>query len=135
MASAGVAPTKFVAKIASDLNKPDGFVYVPPEQVQAFLDPLPIGRLWGVGKVTGAVFEKLGIRSIAQVRSQSPELMQRYFGNMGQHLLELANGIDPRQVVREQRAKSISNETTFPVDVDDEDVRRSEEHTSERQSH
>lgn len=122
MASVGVAPTKFVAKIASDLDKPNGFVCVAPEQVQAFLDPLPISRLWGVGKATAAVFDKLGIRRIGQVRTQSPQLMQRYFGNTGQHLLELANGIDPRPVVSERQAKSISNETTFPIDVLDADV-------------
>ena len=124
IASVGVAPTKFLAKIASDLDKPDGFVFVAPEQVQAFLDPLPVARLWGVGKVTGAVFERLGIRTIGQVRQQSPQLMQRYFGNMGAHLLELANGIDPRPVVSERQAKSISNETTFPVDVVDAEVLR-----------
>ena len=124
VASVGIAPSKFVAKIASDLNKPDGFVCVTQKQVQGFLDPLPVGRLWGVGKVTGAVFEKLGIRNIGQVRTQSPELMQRYFSNMGQHLLDLANGIDPRRVISERQAKSISNETTFPVDVVDAEVLR-----------
>ena len=124
MASVGVAPTKFVAKIASDLDKPNGFVCVAPQQVQAFLDPLPISRLWGVGKATAAIFARLGIRTIGQVRAQSPQLMQRYFGNHGQHLLELANGIDPRPVVSERQAKSISNEMTFPIDVVNGEVLR-----------
>ncbi|NLF73051.1 MAG: DNA polymerase IV [Candidatus Anammoximicrobium sp.] len=66
VASVGVAPNKFLAKIASDLKKPDGFVIVEPDRVQEFLDPLPVGRLWGVGKVTGQVFEKLGIHRIGQ---------------------------------------------------------------------
>lgn len=124
VSSVGVAPTKFVAKIASDLDKPDGFVCVAEGQVQAFLDPLPVTRLWGVGKATATIFDKLGIRSIGQVRSQSPQLMLRYFGNTGEHLLALANGVDPRPVVSERQAKSISNETTFPVDVVDADVLR-----------
>lgn len=123
-ASVGVAPSKFMAKIASDLEKPDGFVVVEPDQQQAFLDPLPICRLWGVGKATAAIFERLGIRRIGQVREQSPQLMQRYFGHHGLHLLELANGIDPRPVISERRAKSISNETTFPIDVVDGNVLR-----------
>ena len=124
IASVGIAPSKFVAKIASDLHKPDGFVSVNQNQVRDFLDPLPVGRLWGVGKVTRTVFDKLGIHSIAEVRTQSPELMQRYFGNMGQHLLDLSNGIDPRRVASERLTRSISNETTFPIDVVDAEVLR-----------
>ncbi|MFO7604349.1 MAG: DNA polymerase IV [Gammaproteobacteria bacterium] len=124
VASVGVAPNKFLAKIASDLEKPDGFVVVTAAQSQAFLDPLPVGRLWGVGQATAAIFERLGIGHIGEVRRQSPELMQRYFGTMGQHLLELAQGIDPRPVVSERQAKSISRETTFPVDVADAEVLR-----------
>src|SRR4029077_1574137 len=68
VASVGVATNKFVAKIASDLKKPDGFVVVQSDEVQAFLDPLPVGRWWGVGRVTGQVFERLAIRTIGQLR-------------------------------------------------------------------
>ena len=77
VASVGVAPNKFVAKIASDVRKPDGFVVVEPGEVQAFLDPLPVGRIWGVGKVTGQVFERLGIRTIGQLRNLSLDYAQR----------------------------------------------------------
>ncbi len=71
VASVGVAPNKFLAKIASDLDKPDGFVEVRPDEIQTFLDPLPVGRLWGVGKITGSEFERLGIKTIGQVRDSS----------------------------------------------------------------
>src|SRR5690554_1313322 len=71
VASVGVAPNKFLAKIASDVRKPDGLVVVPPDQIQSFLDPLPVGRIWGVGKVTGGVFDRLGIRTIEQLRQRS----------------------------------------------------------------
>lgn len=124
VASVGVAPNKFVAKIASDVRKPDGFVVVEPEGVQAFLDPLPVGRLWGVGKVSATVFERLGIRTIAQVRQQSVELLRKHFGQMGEQFWRLARGIDDRPVEPERPAKSISNETTFPTDIDDAAVLR-----------
>jgi DNA polymerase-4 len=124
VASVGVAPNKFLAKIASDLKKPDGFVIVEPDRVQAFLDPLPVGRLWGVGKVTGQVFEKLGIHRIGQLRQMPVELLRHHFGTGGDHLWELSQGIDDRPVVPEQEAKSISHETTFAKDlVDPEQMR------------
>lgn len=116
VASVGVAPNKFIAKIASDINKPDGFVVVDPEQVQAFLDPLPVSRIWGAGKVTVASFEKMGIRNIAQLRRQSPDWLVSRFGKFGQHLWQLANGIDDREVISDSQAKSISHETTFAED-------------------
>ena len=118
-ASIGIAPNKFVAKIASDLRKPDGFVIVEPGDVQAFLDPLPIGRIWGVGKVTGQVFERWGIRTIGQLRQTSPESLQAHFGAAGEHYRRLARGIDDRRVVPDREAKSISSETTFAHDIDD----------------
>ncbi|MFA7096693.1 MAG: DNA polymerase IV [Gammaproteobacteria bacterium] len=120
VASVGVAPNKFVAKIASDVEKPDGFVVVEAGRVQAFLDPLPVGRLWGVGKVSAAVFQRLGLRTIGEVRRQSVEMLRRHFGRqVGEHLWRLAHGIDERPVVSERQAKSISNETTFATDIDD----------------
>jgi DNA polymerase-4 len=124
VASVGVAPSKFIAKIASDLDKPDGFVVVPSDQVQAFLDPLPVGRLWGVGKVGARVFERLGITTIGQLRAYSPRLLQQHFGNFAGQLWQLAHGVDERPVVSEREAKSISQETTFPRDIDDAAVLR-----------
>jgi DNA polymerase IV len=124
VASVGVAPNKFLAKIASDLEKPAGFVVVPPDQVQPFLDPLPVGRLWGVGKVTGGIFEKLGIQQIGQLRQLPLDLLRQQFGHSGEHLWELAQGIDNRPVVPEQQAKSISHETTFARDVTDPEILR-----------
>src|SRR4051812_18398002 len=81
VASVGVAPNKFVAKIASDLKKPDGFVVVEADEVQSFLDPLPVGRLWGVGKVTAQIFEQLSIRTIGQLRQLPLETLAPFFGD------------------------------------------------------
>ncbi len=124
VASVGVAPNKFLAKIASDIDKPDGFVVVAPDRVQAFLDPLPVGRLWGVGKVGARVFERLGIATIGQLRAYSPRLLQQHFGNFAEPLWQLAHGIDERPVVSEREARSISQETTFPRDIGDREVLR-----------
>jgi DNA polymerase-4 len=124
VASVGVAPNKFLAKIASDIAKPDGFVVVDPQGVQAFLDPLPVGRLWGVGRVTGASMEQLGFRTIGQVRATSVEILKEHFGAAGEHLWQLAHGIDERLVVPDREAKSISHETTFAEDIDDREVLR-----------
>lgn len=122
VASVGMAPNKFIAKIASDINKPDGYVVVDPDGVQAFLDPLPVSRLWGAGKVTVALFEKMGIRSIGQLRRQSKDWLLSHFGQFGEHLWRLANGIDDRNVISEGQAKSISHETTFAVDLTNKSV-------------
>ncbi len=122
IASVGAAPNKFIAKIASDINKPDGFVIVDPGQVQAFLDPLPVSRLWGAGKATVAVFERMGIRSIGQLRRQSVPWLRTHFGRQGEQLWQLAHGIDEREVISDSQAKSISHETTFAEDIHDQDV-------------
>src|SRR5512136_2361752 len=111
--SVGVAPNKFLAKIASDLKKPDALVVVEPGQVQEFLDPLPVERLWGVGKQSSKVFERLGIRTIAQLRQWPLDALQARFGSGGEHLWNLAHGRDDRPVEPQQEVKSISNETTF----------------------
>ncbi len=124
IASVGVAPNKFLAKIASDLKKPDALVIVLPDQIEAFLDPLPVGRLWGVGRVTGQVFERLGIQTIGQVRQMPLDLLQREFGQQGEHLWQLAHGLDDRRVVPDREAKSISHETTFAADIRDREVLR-----------
>ncbi|MCA9124251.1 MAG: DNA polymerase IV [Planctomycetales bacterium] len=124
VASVGVAPNKFLAKIASDLKKPDGFVVVEPGEIHDFLDPLPVGRLWGVGKVTGKVFERLAIRTIEQLRQMPLDALNELFAASGEHYWRLAHGIDDRQVVPDREAKSISNETTFAEDISDMDVLR-----------
>lgn len=86
MASVGVAPNKFLAKIASDLKKPDGFVVVEPGHVQEFLDPLPVERLWGVGCQGSKVFRRLGIRTISQLRQCPLNVLQSRLGTSGEHL-------------------------------------------------
>jgi DNA polymerase IV len=116
IASVGVAPSKFVSKIASDIGKPDGFVVVPEAGIRAFLDPLPVRRLWGVGKVTDRILEKAGIRTIRQFRDQPRRMLHDLLGKWGDHLWELARGIDPRPVVPDHEAKSISHEVTFEAD-------------------
>lgn len=123
-ASVGAAPNKFLAKIASDLNKPDGFVVVEEGHVQEFLDPLPVGRLWGVGRVAGQEFARLAVKTIGDVRRMPPQVLQQHFGQIGDHLFQLAQGIDPRRVVPDREAKSISHETTFAADIDDLDALR-----------
>lgn len=124
VASVGVAPNKFLAKIASDQGKPDGFVVVESDQVQQFLDPLPVGRLWGVGKVTGRTFERLAIHTIGQLRQMPIAILEELFGSSGQHYWELAHGIDHRPVVPDREAKSVSHETTFATDVADDEILR-----------
>jgi DNA polymerase IV len=120
-ASVGIAPLKFVAKIASDINKPDGFVEVSAEGVQAFLDPLPISRLWGVGRVGQAKLTKLGFRHIEDIRKADLATIKSLFSNWGEHLWQLANGIDPRPVVVDHLAKGIGHERTFDEDLTDEE--------------
>ncbi len=122
--SVGIAPNKFLAKIASDLQKPDGFVVVEPDGMQEFLDPLPVERLWGVGRQGSKLLQRLGIRTIRQLRQWPMELLQHHFGSHGEHLWQLAHGIDDRRVVPEREAKSISHETTFDTDIDDPEVLR-----------
>ena len=124
VASVGVAPNKFIAKIASDLKKPDALVVVEPDKVQEFLDPLPVERLWGVGKQSSKVFQRLGIRTIGQLRQWPLDTLQARFGSNGEYLWQLAHGIDDRPVVPEREAKSISHETTFEQDIDDMEVLR-----------
>jgi DNA polymerase-4 len=125
VASVGVAPNKFLAKIASDLKKPDALVVVESDKVQEFLDPLPVERLWGVGKQSSKVFERLGIRTIGQLRQWPLDVLQSRFGSNGEYLWQLAHGIDDRPVVPEREAKSISHETTFEQDISELAVLRS----------
>ncbi len=124
VASVGIAPNKFLAKIASDVQKPNGFVVVDPSGIQAFLNPLPVGRIWGIGKVTGQVFDRLGIKTISQLGELPVETLSDLFGSSGEHYWRLARGIDDRRVVPDREAKSISHETTFAEDIDDQEVLR-----------
>ncbi len=121
-ASVGVAANKFVAKVASDLEKPDGMVVVEPGREEAFLAPLPIRRLWGVGAKTEAMLEGCGIRLIGDLaRLDRAELVRR-FGKGGDHLWHLSRGMDDRAVSPEEGFKSIGHETTFERDTDDRQV-------------
>jgi len=122
--SIGVAPNKFVAKIASDLQKPNGFVVVETADVQAFLDPLPVSRLWGVGKVTEKKLHAQQIHSIADLRRTSESFIRQHFGQYGEQLRQLAQGHDPRAVIAKRDAKSISHETTFAQDISDVEILR-----------
>jgi len=121
-ASVGIAPNKFLAKLASDLRKPDGFVIVTEQNRQEILDPLPVGRIWGVGKVTERSLCARGIETIGQLRRCSPAELQRIVGNAAEELLRLARGEDDRPVEPDRRCKSLSSERTFATDVGDRDV-------------
>jgi len=123
-ASVGIAPNKFVAKIASDIDKPRGFVVVHADEVLAFLSPLPVSRLWGVGRVTEKRLSVMGIRTIADLRRCPPDDIRASLGTAGERLWQLAHGVDDRPVVPDHEAKSISHETTFVRDIADTDLLR-----------
>lgn len=125
VASVGVAGNKYLAKLASDLDKPDGFLTVPSNGVQEFLDPLPVERIWGVGRATGSIFQDLGVQTIGQLRALTRLTLDRRLGRSGEQIWNLARGIDFRRVIPDSEAKSISHETTFSRDVDDPEVLRS----------
>ncbi|HEX5236088.1 MAG TPA: DNA polymerase IV [Silvibacterium sp.] len=116
-ASAGVAPNKFLAKIASDWRKPDGLFVIQPEEVQAFLAPLPVGRIPGVGKVTERRLADLKIRIVGELRNLDSSVLESRFGRYGTRLYELARGIDKSPVVSDRPTKSISAEDTFEHDL------------------
>jgi DNA polymerase-4 len=112
-ASAGVAPNKFLAKIASDWRKPNGLFVIRPHEAEAFLAPLPVAKIPGVGKVMDAKLEALGIRTCADLRNHDVRELERRFGRYGRRLAELALGIDERAVNPDQPVQSISAEDTF----------------------
>jgi len=116
-ASAGVAPNKFLAKLASDWRKPDGLFVIQPEDVDAFLRPLPVGRLPGVGKVTEEKLAKLGIKTVGDLRTLDLRVLEDHFGRYGRRLHELAHGIDDNKVIPDRPTQSISVEDTFEHDV------------------
>lgn len=121
-ASVGVAGTRLVAKIASDLRKPDGLVVVPAGEEEAFLAPLPISRLWGVGEKSRNVLAEYGVKTIGDLAALPPDLLQRRFGSMGPVLHDRARGIDPTPVGDGEAAKSVSHEHTFDRDTNDWDT-------------
>lgn len=116
-ASAGVAPNKFVAKIASDWKKPDGLFVVRPKDVLDFLAPLPVGRLPGVGKVMDERLASLGIRTVAQLRTHPALELESRFGRFGRRLSELAHGVDEHRVLPDRPTQSVSAEDTFAEDL------------------
>src|SRR3972149_943377 len=120
--SAGVAASKFVAKIASDMNKPDGLTVVPRGKEKEFLGPLPVGKLWGVGKVTETALHRMGVRTIGDLASVPAETLRKKFGEHGPHLHRLANGIDDREVEPEHEVKSIGHEDTYDEDIRDREA-------------
>jgi len=132
-ASAGVAPNKLLAKIASDWRKPDGLFVIRPSQVEAFLTPLPVSKIHGVGKVMQSKLTALGVETVGDLRLRDLHELEQRFGRFGKRLYECARGIDERLVQPNQRVKSISSEDTFSSDVLlndlDEAIRRLAEKT------
>lgn len=117
--SVGLSTSKLVAKIASDLDKPDGITIIPPSRVQGFLDSLPIGRIPGIGRKSEEHFKKIGIKLLGEVKRLSPEYISKSFGKSGIRLMEIANGRIESPVVPYSQPKSISNEVTLQEDTDD----------------
>ena len=116
-ASAGIAPVKFVAKIASDLAKPDGQREIHAEETVAFLAALPLSRLWGVGPKTEAELKRAGLKTIGDVATWDVAWLEECLGSQGRHLWDLARGHDPREVVPDRAAKSVGAEDTFEEDL------------------
>lgn len=116
-ASVGIGPNKLVAKLASDYNKPDGLVVVAPEEVEDWLAPMPVDKIWGIGQKTTQALAQMQIRTIADLRRCSREFLLRRFGKQGLQLYQLARGIDTRKVTPESPTKSVGKETTFEYDV------------------
>jgi DNA polymerase-4 len=125
VASVGVAPNKFLAKLASDLGKPDGLLVVEADKVREFLGPLPVSRIWGVGAKGERRLHALGIRTIGDLAALPERLLTDHLGEVGRHVWQLAQGQDDRVVVPDREAKSISTETTFARDQGDREVLRS----------
>ena len=116
-ASVGVAATKYVAKVASDFNKPNGITVVAPDETVEWLSPLPVSRLWGAGPKTVPRFHKLGLLTIGDVRRADPMYLKQNFGNGAVHFQALANGEDPRRVATRRKARSMGSDRTLLHDV------------------
>ncbi|MGI6412788.1 MAG: DNA polymerase IV [Syntrophomonadaceae bacterium] len=117
--SVGISYNKFLAKLASDMDKPDGLRLITEDQALEILRPLPVGRLWGVGQKTQQRMERMGIKNIGDIQGLSPEWLEDRFGSAGRLFWELAHGIDKRPVVPERERKSLGREVTFPKDISD----------------
>ncbi|MGN7151228.1 DNA polymerase IV [Arthrobacter sp. SAFR-179] len=125
-ASVGIAETKFVAKVASTRCKPDGLLLIGPDETVPYLHSLPVGALWGVGAKTGEVLAKMGIRTVADVAATPVSSLKKVLGATGEHVHQLAWGIDPRPVTPVRLEKSIGAEETFAVDTTDDALLRRE---------
>jgi DNA polymerase-4 len=121
ISSVGIADNKFLAKLASDLDKPDGFVVITEENKQNILDPLDISTIWGIGKVTDKELRRNGIKTVKQLRESPLKVLKCILGNRAEEIQNLARGIDNRQVTPSRAAKSISEEQTFADDIIDKD--------------
>jgi len=124
--SAGVAPSKFVAKIASDIDKPDGLTVDHPDRVTEFLDPLPVNKMWGIGKVTLKALTRLNIHTFRDLYQMPVDVLEKKFGKQGVRMHQLSMGIDEREVVTEYDVKSIGHENTFLQDILEMDVAKKE---------
>ena len=121
-ASVGLAPNKFLAKLGSDLHKPDGLTIITPQNMQATLDPLAVRKLWGVGEATAAALDRIGVKTIAELRQVALKDLDAMFGQSGEHFYRLARGLDDRDVTPDSQAKSIGQETTFARDLADREA-------------
>lgn len=121
-ASVGIGPNKLIAKIASDLKKPNGFVVIQEEDIQEFIATLPVGRLWGIGKKTVEKLSDLGVYTVGQLAAMPERTLQDIFGKMGRILWKYAHGIDESPVISSREVKSVSNEITFSKDETDPSV-------------
>lgn len=115
--SVGVAPNKFLSKLASVQAKPDGLVMVDPDGVEGFLHPLPTSSLWGVGERTTQILERLGLRTVGDIASMPAETLERALGSLGNHIASLARGQDQRRVVADPGRKQLGSEQTFERDL------------------
>lgn len=123
-ASAGVSYNKFLAKIASDMNKPDGVTVIRPQQGAIFVETLPVGKFFGVGKATEAKMKALGLHTGADLKALSLPELQQHFGKAGSYYFDICRGVDEREVVTERERKSLGSETTFETDLDSIDEMR-----------
>jgi DNA polymerase-4 len=125
-ASAGVAPNKFLAKIASGWRKPDGLTVIAPQRVESFLQQLPVEALWGVGPVTAKKLKEIGVARVVDIRTADRERLQQAVGSLAEWLGQLARGEDPREVSPDRPTKSVSEESTYAQDLVELDVMRGE---------
>jgi DNA polymerase-4 len=120
--SVGIAPNKFLAKTASEMNKPDGLVVVREDEKESFLTNLPVSKIWGVGKATGRKLQQMGFYTIGDLRRLPLFQLKNIFGKLGARMYQLSRGIDDSPVITEKETKSISSETTFPHDISEKKI-------------